>query len=110
MIYLRNRIIDVWKVASYRVREGAITRNPSLRLSAIFFTLHVYFFPPPVSFQPAARMLLFHEVNQSGVVFADEGLLVGAGDVVPGHTVAVEVVHDGEARLVVLALMDVGKE
>lgn len=30
-------------------------------------------------------------------------LLVGAGDVVPGHAVAVEIVHDGEARLVVLA-------
>ena len=55
-------------------------------------------------------MLLFHEINQSGVVFADEGLLVGAGDVVPGHAVAVEIVHDGEARLVVLALMLKWKE
>ena len=55
-------------------------------------------------------MLLFHEINQSGVVFAHERLLVLAGDIVPFHAVAVEVVHDGEARLVVLALMDVGKE
>ena len=49
-------------------------------------------------------MLLFHVIHQSFVVFAHEGLLVGAGDVVPGHAVAVEVVEDGEARLVVLAL------
>ena len=55
-------------------------------------------------------MLLFHEINQSGVVFAHERLLVLAGDIVPFHAVAVEVVHDGEARLVILALMDVGKE
>ena len=73
-------------------------------------TYYTAIFHTPCSFQPGARMLLFHEINQSGVVFAHERLLVLAGDIVPFHAVAVEVVHDGEARLVILALMDVGKE
>ena len=47
---------------------------------------------------------MLHIIQQSVVVFTHERLLVGAGDVVPGHSVAVEVVEDGEARLVILAL------
>ena len=61
------------------------------------------------SFEPGARMLLFHEINQSRVVLAHERLVVLAGYIVPFHAVAVEVVEDGQARLVILALKCVEK-
>ena len=45
------------------------------------------------------------KVEVSLDVLADDGLLVGASDVVPLDTVAVEVVQNGHARLTALAIV-----
>ena len=45
-----------------------------------------------------------HGLQQLGIVFAHEGLLVVASDVVPDHPVSVEVVQHAQAGLIVLAL------
>jgi len=60
-------------------------------------------FNVPILLESGARILSFHVIDERGVVLADEGLFVVAGDVVPLHAVAVEVVEHGEARLVILA-------
>ena len=62
-------------------------------------------FHVPILLESGARILSFHVIDERGVVLADEGLFVVAGDVVPLHAVAVEVVEHGEARLVVIALL-----
>jgi hypothetical protein len=51
-----------------------------------------------------SRICGSHPAEKFLVVFADEGLLVIAGDVMPGHSVVVEVVQHRQAGFVVLTL------
>ncbi len=51
-----------------------------------------------------SRVLGSHGIQEFRIVLADEGLLVVAGDVVPDHTVVVEVVQHAQAPLVIFTL------